>query len=189
MTVTYMIPFPPGDQIVMDWDHKLDMSLFLPVGMLVIVILYMLYKGWEQMAPMMASPVEEPIMQLQQHWRLDEQAREAYKSYIFRRCLAQLDAALSLRPAPGEELNACMRARLDAEQAVRLFCVEMRKVLHPEQQLDELVANGHGFYVPAEQQAQLADLGYGNLHVELSDEFLESLVNPKCAHNEDNKCK
>ncbi|KAH8317358.1 hypothetical protein KR074_009299, partial [Drosophila pseudoananassae] len=95
--------------------------------------------------------------------QLNECQRWRYASFIFRRLLCQVDAALSTRVEniPGvERLEHCLRVREQLAQAVQIFRRDALKVLHPCHDLSSELA-GDLYFVLEEEERDLTNAGYG----------------------------
>ncbi|KAH8387059.1 hypothetical protein KR093_004459, partial [Drosophila rubida] len=112
--------------------------------------------------------------------QINECCRRRYGNFIFRRLLAQLDAALAQRPIAGEELIACLHAKEQALLAIRLFYRDAVKVLYPDCEMDSVAASDLYFVLDNEEDELIA-AGYGSVNFEVTTAFLESLLYPKRA--------
>lgn len=159
---TPVIPFVPK------WDDSMEVSLLIVLGMLVIVQLMLLVY-------ITISHFQPGALYRKQ---MNKKKRRRYCNFIFRRLLAQLDVALTHRPIPGQEFSCCRQAKQQALLAVRLFCRDTQKILHPEHELDTSAASD-AYFVLDEEEDELSAAGYARLDFDVTDAFLKSLLYPK----------
>lgn len=169
MNTGYLLATPtPGTAFVPKWDDSMEVSLLMALGTLVFVQLLLLIY-------ITISHFQPGALYRKQ---INKNNRRRYCNFIFRRLLAQLDKALTQRPVPGQEFICCRQAKQQALLAVRLFCRDTQKILHPEYELDTSAASD-AYFVLDEEEAELSAAGYASLDFDVTEAFLKSLLYPK----------
>lgn len=169
MNSGYLLAIPtPGPVFIPKWDDSMEVSLLMGLGTLVLVqLLLLLY--------ITLSHIQPGALYRKQ---INKNNRRRYCNFIFRRLLAQLDEALTQRPVPGQEYICCRRAKQQALLAVRLFCRDTKKILHPEYEMDTSAASD-AYFVLDEEEAELSAAGYASVDFDVTEAFLKRLLYPK----------